>query len=241
MQIRNHIVYYLLKNPEIVTESAIKDYQKWNGEAHENTLEFVRKLASKDGNKSFYITQSTIDKIPLLKANINDWSVLDNLPDCKYTFILPNDRFLRFIIEERDFLFYYVHRVKKGDIKASYYFYSLCENTCEGDFQPSKEFVFKLLCFFFLSKNTEIVVNAGKSYGTRKQIGGLSNDSDEPIIIVNSNWNVTSVRLQGFNVSGHFRLQPCGVQFSETKMIFIEPFKKHGYVRRATKELLSEV
>lgn len=237
MQLRNHIVYYLLQNPEMVTETAIKDYQRWNGEASESTLEFVRKLASKEGNKSYYITQSIIDKIPLLKANIDDWGVLDNLPNCKYTFVLPNDQFLRFIIDDRDFLFYYVHRVKKGNIKASYFFYSLSENVSEGDFRPSKDFVFKLLCFFFLSKNEERLVNAGKSYGTKKQPDAISNDSNYPITIVNSNWNITSIRTEGFNVSGHFRLQPCGVKRSEFKMIFIEPFKKNGYIRKAINNL----
>lgn len=233
MQIRNHIVYYLLKNPDVVTDAAISDYTREVGNPTENSIAFVKKLSAIEGNKNYYITNTILDKTKLLKANYNDWSVLDNLPDGKYTFIFKNDSFLRFIIEDRDILFYSVHRIKKGDIRSSYYYHSFHDNVSEGDFYPSKELVFKLLCFFFFSENEEKIVNAGKSYGTKKQLDAISNDSQYPITIVNSNWNITSIRNKGFNVSGHFRLQPCGVKRSETKIIFIEPFKKHGYIRKA--------
>lgn len=233
MQIRNHIVYYLLSNPQVVTDAAIADYTRDVNVPSENTIAFVKKLAAIEGNKNYYITNTILEKTNLLKANYNDWSVLDNLPDGKYTFIFKNDSFLRFIIEDRDILFYSVHRIKKGDIRSSYFYHSFHDGTHEGDFYPSKELVFKLLCFFFFSKNEEKIVNAGKSYGTKKQHDAISNDTSFPITIVNSNWNVTSIRNEGFNVSGHFRLQPCGEKRSETKMIFIEPFKKHGYIRKA--------
>jgi hypothetical protein len=95
--------------------------------------------------------------------------------------------------------------------------------------------VYSLLCFFYLSENEEIVVNGGKSYGTRKQADALSNDSNVPVTIINSRWNITSIRTEGFGVRGHFRLQPCGPGLQDTKMIFINPFEKHGYVRKAAK------
>jgi len=99
---------------------------------------------------------------------------------------------------------------------------------------------YRLLCFFFFSKNEERIVNAGKSYGTKKQHDALSNDLDVPVTIINSNWNVTSIRTDGFAVSGHFRLQPCGVRNEDRKMIFIEPFMKNGYIRKATNELCDQ-
>ncbi len=210
MQLRNHIVYYLLLNPKLVTEAAIADYKRDVPEVSQETLEYVTKMASVEGNRSFYITNTVLDKLHLLKVNSNDWSIFDNKQDAKYTFIFKDDSFLRFIIEDRDILFYYVKRFAKGQIKSSYFYHSFHDNKSTGDFYPNKDFVFKLLCFFFYAENQEIVVNGGKSYGTKKQPDALNNDSNMPITIVNSNWNITSVRLQGFDVSGHFRLQPCG-------------------------------
>lgn len=234
MQLRNHIVYHFLNSPNIVSDASIKDYKDSVPEVSEDTVTLIKKIINIDGNKSYYITNSIINNLDLLKIDTNNWEILDGRPNAKYTFIFSDGSFLRLLIDDRDFLFYYVSRIGK-DTSASYFYHSFYDNKESGDFAFKKDFWFKLLCFFFYSQNKEIIVSPGKSYGTRKQMDSLSNDSKYPITIVNSNWNVTSIRLHGFNVSGHFRLQPCGFQFSETKMIFIEPFKKNGYVRKAIK------
>ena len=46
-------------------------------------------------------------------------------------------------------------------------------------------------------------------------------------------WYTTIVRNEGFSVRGHFRLQPCGKEKKDKKLIYIHEFQKHGYVRRA--------
>ena len=46
-------------------------------------------------------------------------------------------------------------------------------------------------------------------------------------------WYTTIIRNKGFNVRGHFRLQPCGKGNREKKLIYIHEYQKHGYVRRA--------
>ncbi len=51
-------------------------------------------------------------------------------------------------------------------------------------------------------------------------------------------WFRQIVRNEGFMVSGHFRLQPYKRDGVWTrKLIYIEPFQKHGYVRRALKDI----
>lgn len=57
--------------------------------------------------------------------------------------------------------------------------------------------------------------------------------SSQNIDFLDCSWYTTIVRNQGFNVRGHFRLQPCGVGKKDKKLIYIHEFQKHGYVRRA--------
>jgi hypothetical protein len=89
------------------------------------------------------------------------------------------------------------------------------------------------MCFIFLSENEEIVITPGRKHGTKKS-GKLINTLNLPIIIVNSRWNITVVRTEGFNVSGHFRIYRKDRE--EPKMILIQPYKKNGYIRRAKNE-----
>ena len=57
--------------------------------------------------------------------------------------------------------------------------------------------------------------------------------TNQKIDYYDCNWYTTIVRNEGFNVRGHFRLQPYGVGRKEKKLIYIHEFQKHGYVRRA--------
>lgn len=54
--------------------------------------------------------------------------------------------------------------------------------------------------------------------------------------LLNSSYLKTSIRTEGFAVSGHFRLQPCGPGRSKVKLIFISPYEKNGYIRTAEKD-----
>ena len=56
--------------------------------------------------------------------------------------------------------------------------------------------------------------------------------------LVDSLWNIKSIGVGKFEVSGHFRFQRCGVGFSEVKLIYIEKFYKSQYIRKSTRELV---
>lgn len=72
-------------------------------------------------------------------------------------------------------------------------------------------------------------------------------DQDQPIVkttitdvnYIDCSWFTTIVRSEGFKVRGHFRLQPYKNEEHEwdKKLIYISPFEKHGYTRRAKKLL----
>lgn len=65
----------------------------------------------------------------------------------------------------------------------------------------------------------------------------ILNESDLKINYFDCSWFKTIVRKEGFLVSGHFRLQPYKDEKKEWdyKLIYIEPYQKHGYVRTAKK------
>ncbi|EHQ25552.1 hypothetical protein [Mucilaginibacter paludis] len=265
MQLRNHIVYRFLTEKHflndilrsllpIEVENLIR-HQQSDEEMHRIAMTY--KLLEIDEQKAYYITNTVVDKLDMLKVTnkngIYDWTVFKHVKPCKLTFIFKNNSFLRVWIHHHviQFLhgqFVYYSQQEKLKYKATgtidvvqlYVDRNTGEPTAyfaHASANGMEETFYKLLCFFFLSENQEIIVNPGKSYGTKKQPDALSNDINVPVTIVNSCWNITSIRTDGFDVSGHFRLQPCGPALADTRMIFIEPYKKHGYVRKAAKPL----
>lgn len=60
------------------------------------------------------------------------------------------------------------------------------------------------------------------------------NDTKSNVTILNSTWFTNLVKSDGFNVRGHFRLQPKKKDGEWTKeLIWINDFEKHGYTRKA--------
>ena len=62
-------------------------------------------------------------------------------------------------------------------------------------------------------------------------------DSTLKINYIDCSWFRTIIKKEGFMVKGHFRLQPYKNDKKEWdyKLIYIEPFQKHGYTRTAKK------
>lgn len=61
------------------------------------------------------------------------------------------------------------------------------------------------------------------------------NDTKLPITFLDSKWFTNLVKSDGFNVRGHFRLQPYGTGLHERKLIWINEFEKSGYTAPARK------
>jgi hypothetical protein len=77
---------------------------------------------------------------------------------------------------------------------------------------------------------TKIVAKGKKIAHGRQE---YFNKTALPVEILDSTWFTTIVRREGFQVSGHFRLQPVGPERSERKLIWIDRYEKGGYVRKA--------
>lgn len=212
-------------------------------------------LINKDNQKAFLVTETVHDKLDMLKVKTDvnghyDWTVFKDAHYCKDTFILyPIEQYkgggcLRIfingdVIEFCHLRFQFDNRNNKDRGTAMWtLFYINRVNNEHGthcnhkDVKDIYEFVYKLLCFIFLSENEYQEVKGGQSIGTKKN-GKFKNDLPIPVTIINSKWNVTVVRTDGFLVRGHFALRRCGVGRVFTRMVYIEPFEKHGYIRRA--------
>ena len=61
------------------------------------------------------------------------------------------------------------------------------------------------------------------------------NDTKIGVTILDSKWFTTLVKSDEFTVHGHFRLQPCGKEMKDRKLIWINDFVKSGYTAPARK------
>ena len=91
-------------------------------------------------------------------------------------------------------------------------------------------------CYVELCDNEYIIVEPKAKYGTQKQ-GKIINTTPFPITIINNTWNITTIRSEGFPVSGHTALFWTGPGRKVPKILYIEPYMKDGYTRKSGKEL----
>ena len=97
---------------------------------------------------------------------------------------------------------------------------------------------FILFCHF-ADVDVRFVARPG-SREARKQSNdkdAFVNDTHFNVRHLTTNYYTTTCRDERFPVRGHFRMQPYGAGRSERKLIYISPFVKSGYHRRA--ELLT--
>jgi hypothetical protein len=261
MILEKHIAYRFLTELEIVHGLVQRQYPKefdklrlidYTKSAFEQGIEgellkavLLYDLMIPRGQKAYYVTETVIDKLHLIKVKREpDWTVFSHLKRAKYTFIFPNNTFLRLFVDPPILAFAQVSITPDTDGKmARYRFFNVDVYDNQVSFDEGKNpevykecavMAYLMLCFFFLAENEEITVQPKQRFGTKKS-GKLINSLPFPITVVNNNWNVTSIRTEGFPVSGHFRLQPCGTGRQSHKLILIEPFTKNGYIRKAKK------
>lgn len=95
---------------------------------------------------------------------------------------------------------------------------------------------------FYLFKHYSSVETKDVAAHKKEYISGekkpIYNELDRRILYLDSFWFTELVRSEGFSVRGHFRLQPKKKNGEWTKeLIWVDTFLKHGYHRRAQKEI----
>ncbi len=245
MLLRNHIAKRFLTDP-IFTMEIVETMHPNQTEVDESMATTFQLVDAKD-QKAYYVTDSVLEKLELLKITKKsehyDWTVFHEVKDCKKTFIFPNNQCLRMWISGDTIMFCHLmfkfHKGSKNEGVSNWVMFylnritgELCDHFKHQDVTSIEEFIYKLLCFVFLSDNEEILVEPGRKYGTKKQ-GKVINELTIPLTVINSRWNVTTIRTDSFGVRGHFALRRVGEGRVNTRMVFIQPFEKKGYVRRA--------
>lgn len=98
------------------------------------------------------------------------------------------------------------------------------------------DYVMSFILFYnYTETDTKILngIDSGKQRRAKLNDEKYLNTSENEIEIVDSSYFTKIIRAGEFGVSGHFRLQRYGIGNSETKIIFIDNYKKPGYTRGA--------
>lgn len=95
----------------------------------------------------------------------------------------------------------------------------------------------KVITYLELTPTVLLVVNGGEKKGDIMKNNFIKNETKSSVIQVNSNWNYKMIRLGTFKVRGHFRLQACGPNLSQHKLIYVDMFEKGLMKRLSQKEL----
>lgn len=257
MRLHNHIAYRFLTDEKLLAEfMEARLGRNWDNLPVEKfaflfDLLSPRNIDGATPHKVYYCTKTITDKLELLKVKRKqdgefDWTVFNSIPQCKKTLIFEKNNLFRIYVRASSLVI--AHLTFSFDSGSKLFGTTLitifavdretgeCSEAFKTDPNIHKldELAYKLLCFYFLSETTEEILKPGQKRGTQRT-GKIINELPVPITIVDSKWNITSIRTEGFEVCGHFRLQPFGPGLKQTRVIFIEPFEKHGYKRHAKK------
>ena len=119
---------------------------------------------------------------------------------------------------------YYVFGISTEDGKLNF-----PDSEKDGDFIDEMMLFMKMILFTELSDIETVMLNPGQSQGTKRE-GKNMNESNVPVIIVDSAWNKKTV-TGAFGVRGHMRKARVGAGRSDIRYIYIEAFEKSGYTR----------
>lgn len=112
--------------------------------------------------------------------------------------------------------------------------YSEAEDRCW--YGKIHDYVMSFILFYnFTETETKVIHGIDSGEQRRIKLNGekFINYSKNDIEIIDSTYFTKIIRTGEFGVSGHFRVQRHGIGNSETKIVFIEEYKKSGYTRNA--------
>lgn len=98
----------------------------------------------------------------------------------------------------------------------------------------------KILLFEFFLSHAEVqteIKNISNTSINTKNLSKIEKEklSNIPITVINKNYFTTTINNHDYPVRGHFRLQPIGEKRTGKKLIWINDFVKHQYIRVAKK------
>ena len=220
----------------------------------EEVMGMVEMIAHR-GNTNYYITDTVVDKLDILKIKRKpqpdgseklDWTIFNHIPTSKKTFIFADNTLMRVVVSQVNIAFMHLHfdfdpkdlKKNRGLMDWELFYVNRMTGYRAEHLDKNKKMadiellIYKIMCFFHLSENEEIIVPAHTRYGTRKQ-GKIHNILPFPLIIVNSKWNITSINNNAFQVSPYLAIRWTGVGREIPKMVMVDQYEKKGYTRKA--------
>lgn len=166
-------------------------------------------------------------------------SVFNKVKDGEHVYLLGKTEFFRFVKFNGAIRGLYWNRAKREAfeiglllVNDQYYF--------PGEFTEGFSRMVKLMTFIELGDTEVVILEKGRNNGKSKSEGKIANMTENTVYVVDSSWNKIIIRTDGFGVRGHFRLQPCGANMTDRKLIWIDAFEKHGYTRQPKARILHE-
>lgn len=152
-----------------------------------------------------------------LKENFS-CAMFSKIRDGEHVYLLGKDEFYRFVKFNGAIRGSYWNRQKRIAFETGFLFeadkyYFPHEYTAEFNR------LVRLMTFIELGDTEVIMLESGRNNGKSKKAGKITNTSNFTVYVVDSSWNQLIIRTDGFAVRGHYRLQPCGTNLAERKLI----------------------
>lgn len=178
----------------------------------------------------------TCAEVIKIKENFS-CSVFNKVKDGEHVYLLGKNEFFRFVKFNGAIRGLYWDRSKREAFELGlllvgdqYYF--------PGEFTEGFSRMIKLMTFIELGDTEVVILEKGRNNGKSKKDGKIANMTENTVYVVDSSWNKLIIRTDGFGVRGHFRLQPCGTNMTDRKLIWINAFEKEGYKRQPRAKIL---
>lgn len=200
---------------------------------YKSMYEFLSDLDS----KLFLIRDSALKEAEGMDVSATfSGKLFSKIKEGAYTYLLgPNKMFKYFVEGDKLAGIYY------ADLNRSIMEFGFLTNTYEPlAFRNIESYIPQMLKLIIYIELADIEVELiepgqrGKSISKDVEM----NESNNNVYVVDSSWNKLIIRNEGFGVKGHYRLQACGEGMRDRKLIWINTFEKHGYIRRPKARIL---
>ena len=244
----NHIAGLIrnsqIKNQLIKTQQNYAKAMLGHGSEADPIVEHTFTEILEPNVKSYLIRKTAMDMVERIKIDGSfDPKVLKKVPIQKAEIILNENQLYRYWFDGTVLRGIFIEKVKTYlGPEVRYHSFTIDPDTklkslniyTDVKVSEAAERLWKLMIFLYFSEVQTVLLAPNGKIGTLST-ERFKNELKCTFVVVDTTWNRISIRTTGFNVCGHFRLQACGKNREDRKLIFIEEFGKEGYIRGAGK------
>lgn len=210
------------------------------GQTTDRIGDSIGNFINNQGSKLYLICNGVEECSKMIRVGDSFSSrALRNIKFGKHTYLMGKNEVFRFLCNNNAIKGIYWNREEKAAFEFGF---DLEEDGYYFDPKYAKQFsrLTKIITFVELGDIEVVTLESGRNNGKAKANGKITNGAKYTVFVVDSSWNKLIIRTEGFAVMGHFRLQPCGPGLIDRKLIWIDAFEKHGYIRRPKGEIIHD-